>query len=283
MPEYYVKLLGFISAIILLTGGWTFYKWWKRRSLLEEIERTPTPQSYREILERIPHYTALPQEEKLRIEHSIRLFIRSKEFIGNSIEITDEIRVVIAFYACLLLLHLDTTNCYESLKTIIVYPHAMVTEQLRTQGGIYSKEEMILSGQSANDTVVISWHDAKREAYHLRHENVVIHEFAHEIDFMDGQIDGVPPLELSKYDEWSRIMYEEFSKLHTIALKNRDWGKYKMIGAYAASNEAEFFAVLTERFFESPRSLKRHFPDLYRELKSFYRIDPLLFESAGRV
>jgi Mlc titration factor MtfA (ptsG expression regulator) len=278
MPEYYVNLLSFIGGLILLMLLWMFYRWRKRQKIVREIERTPLPDTYRDVLKKIPHYNRLSDNDRLRIERSVRLFIRSKEYIGNGIEITDEIRVVIAFYACLLLLHIETANCYDTLKTIIVYPHAMVTEQLRANSGIYSKEKMILSGQSANDTVVISWHDAKKEAYHLRHENVVIHEFAHEIDFMDGEVDGVPPLELSKYNEWSRVMYDEFRKLNTVALRNRDWGKYKMIGAYAASNEAEFFAVITERFFESPHALKHHFPDLYKELSSFYKIDPILFE-----
>lgn len=242
------------------------------------IDSTPFPEAYRRVVQKIPHYGKLSQEDQKKIERSIRLFVSTKEFIGKEMEITDEIRVTIAFYACLLLLHIDAANCYENLKTIIVYPFAMVTEQVRANGGIYSKEEMVLSGQSANDTVVISWHDARKEAYHLRHENVVIHEFAHEIDMMDGEADGVPPLELSRYNEWSQVMYTEFKKLNSVALKNRDWGKYKTIGAYAATNEAEFFAVITERFFESPDSLKHHFPDLYKELKDFYNINPIISE-----
>ena len=239
----------------------------------------PFPHEYKKILQKIPHYSKLSGRDRKKIERSTLLFIHSKEFLGNHITVTDEIRVTIAFYACLLLLHLERLNCYESLRTVIVYPFAMMTEQVRYNGGIFSKEEFILSGQSANDTVVISWHDAKKEAYHLRHENVVIHEFAHEIDFMEGEVDGIPPLELSKYDEWSQIMYTEFNRLAKVALKNRDWGKYKVLGSYAATNEAEFFAVITERFFESPQSLKHHFPDLYNELQSFYRIDPMIFES----
>ncbi|MBA1432346.1 MAG: zinc-dependent peptidase [Epsilonproteobacteria bacterium] len=162
-------------------------------------------------------------------------------------------------------------------ETIIIYPNAVAFENLQAQGGTYTKEKFLIDGQAANDTVIIIWHDAKREAYHLRHNNVIVHEFAHEIDFMDGEIDGVPPIERSKYDEWSRVLFGNFKKLNSVALKNRDWGKYKLLGSYAATNEAEFFAVVTERFFESPQSLKKHFPELYNELKEFYKIDTIKF------
>jgi Mlc titration factor MtfA (ptsG expression regulator) len=90
---------------------------------------------------------------------------------------------------------------------------------------------------------------------------------------MDGYIDGVPPLEQSKYGGWVHTFNKEFTTLNNIALKDRNWGKYKLLGAYAASNEAEFFAVATERFFEAPASLKHHFPNLYNELEDFYQID----------
>ena len=279
MPAYYLNLIGLIVGLTVLFAALYLYRSRKRKALIEEIAKTPFPERYRESLEKIPHYGRLCEADRQKIEHSIVLFIRTKSFVGNKIEITDEIRVTIAFYACLLLLHVDGLGCYEKLMTIIVYPFSMVTEQVRNSGGIYSREEMILSGQSANETVVISWHDARKEAYHLRHENVVIHEFAHEIDYMDGEVDGTPPLELSRYHEWSQVMYSEFKRLNDVALKDRDWGKYKLLGSYASTNEAEFFAVITERFFESPHSLKHHFPDLYRELKTFYKIDPIIFES----
>ena len=90
---------------------------------------------------------------------------------------------------------------------------------------------------------------------------------------MDGEIDGVPPLEKSKYNEWINIIYKDFHELNKIVSKNRDWGRYKLIGSYAGTNEAEFFAVISERFFESPKSLKEKFPELYSELLSFYKID----------
>jgi Mlc titration factor MtfA (ptsG expression regulator) len=121
--------------------------------------------------------------------------------------------------------------------------------------------------------VVIAWNEAKRQAYHLRHHNVVIHELAHVLDFEDGLPDGVPPLERAKLHRWTQVLYRRYEALRERAEKNRDWGDYRLIGDYAATNEAEFFAVVTELFFTHPKSLKSHFPDLYAEWKDFYGLD----------
>lgn len=271
---YYLRLLAFVLVLTAFYLLVQVFGWYKKRKLLETIAQMPFDPKYRKILEKTPHYRYLSKEDKEKIERSILRFIHTKKFVGVKMDVTDEMKVIIAFYACLLLLHIDTDNCYDNLKTIILYPSPVVLDNVRNNGGIYTKEDFLIDGQSANDTVVLVWHDARYEAYHLRHDNVIVHEFAHEIDYMDGEVDGVPPLERSKYDSWTKVLLEDFKKLNNVALKNREWGKYKLLGSYAATNEAEFFAVVTERFFESPHSLKHHFPELYKELKDFYNIDP---------
>lgn len=271
--SYYVALLLVFGGLGFTIFSLVMFFKIKEEKRLEKILALPFNEAYRKYLQTTPHYNQLTQEDKAKIERSITLFSNTKEFIGVRIDVTAEMKVVIAFYACLLLLHKTTTNCYDNLKTIIIYPNAVALDNLQASNGIYTKEKFLIDGQSANDTVIIVWHDAKKEAYHLRHDNVIVHEFAHEIDFMDGEIDGVPPIENSKYDEWSRVLFGDYKKLSDVVLKNREWGKYKLLGSYAATNEAEFFAVVTERFFESPQSLKKHFPELYKELKDFYNID----------
>ena len=273
--SYYLALLLFFTALGLSVALFFFFLKVKEQKRLQKLLVQPFKEEHRNYLRTTPHYNNLSSEDKEKIERSIILFSNTKEFIGVNIEVTDEMKVIIAFYACLLLLHKTTTNCYDNLKTIIIYPNAVAFENLQAEGGIYTKEKFLIDGQAANDTVIIIWHDAKKEAYHLRHDNVIVHEFTHEIDFMDGEIDGIPPIERSKYDEWSRVLFGDFKKLSDVTLKNRDWGKYKLLGSYAATNEAEFFAVVSERFFESPHSLKKHFPELYNELKDFYNIDTL--------
>jgi hypothetical protein len=271
--NYYSALLLFFSGFFLLIIIIYFLLKIREEKRLQKILSTPFKEEYREYLKSTPHYKNLSKEDKEKIERSILLFSNTKEFIGVGVEVTHEMKVIIAFYACLLLLHKTTTNCYDNLKTIIIYPSAVAFDNIQASNGIYTKEKFLIDGQAANDTVIIIWHDAKKEAYHLRHDNVIVHEFAHEIDFMDGEIDGVPPIERSKYDEWTRVLFSDYKKLSDVVLKNREWGKYKLLGAYASTNEAEFFAVTTERFFESPKSLKKHFPELYNELKDFYNID----------
>lgn len=271
--EYNLALLliftsiGTVSFILLLLNEW------RKKKVLANIKTLPFTREYEAIIRKTPHYQKLSPEDQIKLQHSIIYFIHTKEFIGIGIKITDEMKVVIAFYACLLLIHKETENCYGNLKSILIYPYAIMTKQVKSFGGIYTKEQFMIQGQSTNESLVITWHEARKESYQLRHNNVILHEFAHEIDFMDGEIDGIPPIEHSKYDGWVHILYKEFNALNTVVLKNRNWGKYKLLGAYAASNEAEFFAVVTERFFESPVALKRHFPELYHEFANFYEID----------
>jgi len=271
--EYYLHLFAFVTIIWVTVVVFWLYGEYRKRKRLRWIASLRFGDQSRSYLKQLSHYRYLSKEEKEKIERSILLFIHTKTFTGVKLEVTEEMKIVIAFYACLLLLHIETDNCYDNLKTIVIYNQPVFIDRLQNNGGIFSKEQLLIDGQSANDTVVIVWHDAKREAYHPRKENVIIHEFSHEIDFMDGEINGIPPLERSKYHEWTNILYREFQKLHTIALKNREWGDYQLIGEYASTSEAEFFAVLTERFFESPHSLKKKFPDLYHILKDFYHVD----------
>ena len=271
---YNLALLYIFGGMGLFGIGLYFFLKLRKEEKIHKILQQPFPQEYREYLRRIELYRNLPKEDKEKIERSILLFIHTKEFLGVQIEVSEEMKVLIAFHACLLLLHSKIRGCYDNLKTIIIYPSAVAIENIRANGGIYAKEKFLIDGQSAGDTVVLIWHDAKREAYHPRHDNVIIHEFAHEIDFMDGMADGVPPIENSKYHEWVETVFKDFKKLAKVFEKNRDIGKYKLLGKYAATNEAEFFAVVSERFFESPNALKKKFPELYKELKEVYGIDP---------
>lgn len=233
----------------------------------------PFLKEYEDILQNISHYKRLTQSDKEQMQRAILLFINTKEFVGVHTRVSIEMKLVIAFYACLLLLHVSPENGYENLKTVIIYPNTIISKEIHSNGGIFTQERFLLEGQSLNDTVLISWHEAKKEAYHPRRNNVIIHEFAHEIDFMDGEIDGIPPMQGSKYQAWAKKLHKHFNALSQVVQKNREWGKYKLLGEYASTNEAEFFAVATELFFEKPNSLKQNFPDIYNELLDFYKIE----------
>lgn len=269
---YYLALMEFLFLLLLLFLAWQAWLYFRRLCLKKRIEARPFPPELLSYLQRIPQYRLLDDSLKKTLHQKILYFLATKEFRGVKIEVTEEMKAVISFYACLMVLKIPE-ECYEVLRTILIYPSEVLYEDLRAHGGIYRKERVILEGQSAGDTVVIAWNDARKEAYHLRHHNVVVHELAHVLDFEDGVMDGVPPLERSRTDEWARVLFRRFKALQTKARKNRDWGNYALLGEYAATDEAEFFAVVTELYFQSPWVLTKHFPDLYREWKSFFGLD----------
>jgi len=276
--NYQLALVFIFGGLGLTALSIYFYFGLKRQENMQKLKMMNFKQEYRDILLKIEHYQNLTQIDKDKIEHLIIEFSYDKEFIGIDLEVTHEMKVIISFYASLLLLHLKDYT-YLNLKTIIIYPTAVLIDRVNISGGIYSKDKFLIDGQSSNDTVVIIWDDAKKEAYHPRHENLIVHEFAHEIDFLDGEIDGVPPIEKSKYNEWANTIFKDFDELQDLLHKHKSLGKYKLIGDYAGTNKAEFFAVVSERFFEAPHNLKKKFPELYDELKTFYHMDTIQLRS----
>lgn len=187
-------------------------------------------------------------------------------------QITDENKVIIAFYACLMRLGFKLGE-KDSVSTIIVYPKHFIVNETQQSGGIYHEETSVLEGQSANGTVVISWQDIRHNIAQQEKDNVIIHEFAHELDFEDGVANGTPVLESSNYQRWSEVFSNAFDTLHAHQDTEENESKIALLGTYALQDEAEFFAVCSERFFETPKALKEYFPNIYQELKRFYRLD----------
>jgi len=279
MDTYYVGLILFFGFIALISSVLSLWLVWKQKKQHEMLAQMPFEIRYRKLLMRTPHYPCLSEEERERIERAILRFIHTKEFVGVKMNVTDEMKVLIAFYACLLLLHIETKNCYDNLHTVILYPDPVHYNTLYEHDGVYTQEKMLINGQSANDTVILVWRDVRYEACHLQPHNVIIHEFAHELDFMSGEVDGTPPLKQGAYQRWVEVFEHCFHQLtYTVEHYEKSlWGAYALFGDYAAKNRSEFFAVATERFFESPYRLKNNFPELYAVLKSFYGTDPVVW------
>ncbi len=186
--------------------------------------------------------------------------------------INDEIKVITSFYACLMRLGFELGE-KDHVSTVIVYPEHFIVNNSHTSSGIYHDEISILEGQSANGTVVISWKDIKHNIAQQQKENVIIHEFAHELDFEDDFADGTPVLEGSRYKIWSEVFSKAFDTLKDQLNNGEITKRSALLGSYALKNEAEFFAVCSERFFETPQAFKVYFPNIYQELKLFYRLD----------
>ncbi len=270
--SYYLLLIQLLFALVALFLFWQSVGYFRRMWRYKRLKSTPFPKSYETILQNIHQYKILLPIHKEKIHLLILLFIDQKEFVGAKMTINDEIKVIIAFYACLMRLGFELGE-KDHVSTIIVYPEHFIVNETHSSGGIYHDEISVLEGQSANGTVVISWQDIKHDIAQQQKDNVIIHEFAHELDFEDGLADGTPVLEGSNYRMWSEVFSKTFDTLKDQSNKGETSERSALLGSYALKNEAEFFAVCSERFFETPQAFKAYFPDIYQELKLFYRLD----------
>jgi Mlc titration factor MtfA (ptsG expression regulator) len=185
--------------------------------------------------------------------------------------------VTIAAQACILLLHRET-DYFPLMRTIFVYPHHyFALTSRRMPGGLVREGVQARLGESwQRGPIVLSWDDVLRSAKDPDDgHNVVFHEFAHELDSESGHMEGAPRLpKNTMYTAWARVMSREYGNL----LSDLERGHRNLIDAYGATSPAEFFAVVTEVFFERPIALKNRHPKLYEQFRSFYRQDP-----AGRL
>jgi Mlc titration factor MtfA (ptsG expression regulator) len=229
------------------------------------------PRLRRHIRRNVPYYTRLPPADRRELEGHVQVFLDEKSFEGcGGLAITEEIRATIAAQACIHLLHRPRPTYYPRCDAILVYPRPFVVKSQRRDGPVVTDEERVLLGQShPHGVVVLAWDDVRRGA--PRGHNVVYHEFAHQLDQEDGSAEGAPILERrALYAQWSRVFAREFADLNKAVAQGRPTD----LRRYGATNPAEFFAVVTEAFFETPRQLRAKHPDLYEQLKAFYRQDP---------
>ena len=248
-----------------------FLKRWRR----ERVRKRPFPQEWIEILEKnVPYYCLLSEEEQKELQGHIQILLDEKHFEGcGGLELTDEIRLTVAAQAAILLLN-RKTDYYPDLVSILIYPHMYVAEDedYLDNGIVVENDEVRLGESWMQGIVVLSWNDVKHGAKDIRDGlNVVLHEFAHQLDAESGWTEGAPELTgRSQYTAWARVMSQEYNQLIEDLEKNRP----NLFGDYAATDPAEFFAVITECFFERPRKLKKRHPELYTTLERFFRQDP---------
>ena len=266
----------FIACIALLVIAWLLAGPFIVDRRRKRLRAQPFPAAWREIVRRrVPYCRRLPPDLRAQLEKHIQVFVAEKAFIGcGGLEISDEVRVTIAAQACLLILN-RKTDYYPNLRQVLVYPGAFMVERLRPEpSGVLQEERQALSGESwTQGQVVISWEDALEGAAVVDDgRNVVIHEFAHQLDQQKGYANGAPWLgQRDRYARWSRVLGEEFGRLQEQALYQQP----SLFSSYGATNPAEFFAVVSEVFFEQPQEMAAMHPALYAELRDFYRVDPL--------
>ena len=254
-----------------------FFSWLKSRRR-RRLLATPLPNEWLQIVQsNVPHYHSLEVAQQRQLQDDVRIFIAEKNWEGCSgLELTAEIKVTIAALACLLLLGLEH-DYFSSVLSILVYPTSYAVPESREHSG------QIIEGHSRRfgeawyrGPVILSWQTIRRDLAQARSgHNLVWHEFAHQLDFLDRATDGTPPLEnRQQYRQWQEVMSREFERL----IADSRAGRETLLDTYGTTNEAEFFAVATECFFDRGPELKAEIPSLYELLQQYYHQNPAAWE-----
>jgi len=261
----------FLSLVIVALALALWVPHWRLRRALE----APFPDDWRYILERNSDaYLRLPAALRERLHLLVKQFLHQKHFTGaGGLEITDEIRVTIAAEACLLILN-RPSGVYPGLRYLIVYPSAFVVhhEEIDEDGIVDLEPEDRLGESWHNGKVILAWDSVLRGSRNFTDgQNVVLHEFAHQLDNENGDADGAPALgHEHSYRSWAGVLSDEFE-----ALREASWNdEESLLDHYGATNPAEFFAVATETFFENPWRMAEYHGPLFEALRGYYRIDP---------
>ncbi len=294
-----MSLVIVLAAGLLLAGLIAALPRWRELRRRAWASR-PFPAAWRTILRRrVPLYRRLPADLQHRLRRHILVFLAEKPFVGCAgLEITDEIRVTIAAQACLLRLKRDGA-LFPELRQILVYPGAFVVDRVdAAPGGVLREQRRALAGESwSRGQVILSWQDVLDGARVPDDgHNVVLHEFAHQLDQETGSANGAPRLgSRDAHARWAGVMAREFEGLQA-RIRTREaareraqaaWSWFDpsaepapkpapadLISDYGATNEAEFFAVVTEVFFERAGALAARHPALFALLRDYYAVDP---------
>lgn len=251
-------------------------RFWRRLTRAEVLREELSPELRRYVDEHAKLARYLAPKDREKLEALTRVFLAEKTFEGaGGLELTDEMRVAIAARACLMVLHrvgLDEP-LYPALDTVIVYPSTYRARREQRDGYVVIEDEQARLGESwERGVVVLAW-DAVRSGGEDPHDghDVVVHEFAHQLDAEDGGMDGAPDLRAAdRYRTWARVLGHEYAELRE-RVERHGWTS---IDAYGALNPPEFFAVVTEAFFEKPGDLAARHPELYAVLVDYFQLDP---------
>lgn len=250
-----------------------FKKWRRKRSFKNGLSR----EQLAILHNNVPYYNHLPDELQSKLEGLTNVFLEEKSFEGCAgLNITEEIKVTIAGQASILLLGIDDlSSFYEGLRSVLVYPETYVARVKNQNNGFFVEEGYQQRHGEAWERghVVLAWDEVKRGARDIRDgRNLVFHEFAHQLDYDYGATSQVGDPE-SHFMSWAWVVGKEYNNLLEALRRNQK----TLIDEYGAQNIAEFFAVVTEYFFEKPKELRQKHPDLYQQLTGFYQQDPAAY------
>ncbi len=261
-------IIGLIIAGIILSP-------FLNKQRRNRIKRRPFPSLWNSIIENnLPIYLRLSPNERRRLQGHIQVFLAEKQFIGcGGLRVTEEMKLTIAAVACLLLLN-ERGEYFPKLRSILIYPNTyFVNKTVAIDDYVVEESSEARLGESwTHDQVILSWEQVEQDTRNWQDgHNVVLHEFAHQLDQEDGSMQGVPNLlHKSDYALWSQIMTQEYQQLRDHLHR----GIRTVIDSYGATNPVEFFAVVTETFFEKPQQLLDQHRALYELLQFYYQLDP---------
>ena len=268
--------LAFFTALGLAVAAWLGGPPLLAALRRQRVRRQPFPTAWREILrQRMPAFARLPADVQLQLKKHAQVLLAEKPFIGcGGLTVSDEMRVLVATQAALLLLN-RRAGYFRKLRQVLLYPGTFVVDRTATDAaGLARDERRALAGESwQQGQVILSWDDVLAGAPDPDDgRNVVLHEFAHQLDQESGRANGAPFLGgRERYARWSAVLGAEFEALQQRLAR----GEPGLIEPYAATDAAEFFAVVTELFFEQAAALAASHPALYGELARYYRAHPL--------
>lgn len=267
-------IFGFIMAVPLALLAYLLLGPMFRRRRYARLRRRAPPADLEAVLMRcVRLYPAMPPELREQLHRHVNVFLAEKEFIGcNGQEITDEIRYTIAGTACMLLLNREASY-FPGFTSILVYPDTYQTVDIVYDGVVERHEESTRAGESWHrGPIVLSWSDVERGVNDSTDGfNVVLHEFAHKLDEENAGTNGSPALQANHhYREWADVLGREYEALEERVMR----GDNHVLDDYGLESPSEFFAVATESFFEKPKAMQQHLPDLYEQLQRFYCVDP---------
>jgi MtfA peptidase len=254
---------------------------WLKQRRRRRLRARPFPKEWLALVQRhVVFFHKLNGSDRFELLGHIQVFLAEKRFEGcGGFEITDEVRVTIAAQACLLLLHRET-DYFPGLVTILVYPLTyMVQEDHQVGEHVWEEGTVTRLGETGRrmGSLVLSWGAVKHGAADPSDgKNVVLHEFAHQLDYENHAADGVPGLATREQQlAWSEVMRTEFASLRAAD----ETGIPTLLDTYGATDPAEFFAVSVEAFFEQPRALRTRHPRLYAELQRYFQQDPVEYSA----
>ncbi len=252
------------------------FHWIKQRRRAKLLAK-PFPKAWDEIIRAsVAHDRHLTRQQQQKLRQLVQIFVPEKNWEGcGGLVLTDEMKVTIAAQACLMVVGMKQDLLFEHVLSILVYPTSYVARGTRI-----SRAGLVIEGGEARlgeawwqGPVILSWADVKSGVtQETPGHNLVLHEFAHQLDMMNGRsCDGVPLMQSTEQlERWVRVLGTEFEQL----VERCSRSHHGFIDCYGATNPAEFFAVITEAFFEQPHALSVHHHDAYDVLREFYQLDP---------